>query len=114
VAGPVLPDTLGNATVLLTTAAGEIALPLLSVAAQRVTAVLPLDLAPGAYGLQLQIGSARSNSVQISVAAFDPGIFTINGSGHGPGIFLKDDGSLVTASNPADRGGNVTFYAAGL
>jgi uncharacterized protein (TIGR03437 family) len=113
-AGPALPDTLGNTKVLLTTASSDIALPLLSVSAQHVSAVLPLDLSPGTYGVRLQVGSAKSNSVQIPIAAFDPGIFTVNGSGHGPGIFVKDDGSLVTATNPADRGENVTFYSAGL
>jgi uncharacterized protein (TIGR03437 family) len=109
-----LPTNLGGTGVLLTTSSGDVALPLLSVSAQQVLAVLPFDITPGSYTLRLQLGSTSSKGVQISVAAFDPGIFSSNGSGHGPGIFLKDDGSIVTASNPAVRGANVTFYAAGL
>jgi len=109
-----LPTNLGGTRVLLTTSSGDVALPLLSVSAQQVLALLPFDITPGSYTLRLQLGSTSSNEVQTSVAAFDPGIFSSNGSGHGPGIFLKDDGSIVTASNPAVRGANVTFYAAGL
>jgi uncharacterized protein (TIGR03437 family) len=90
------------------------ALPLLSVSPTQVRALLPFDLLPGTYTLRVQMGSVKSNGVSLSVSAFDPGIFTMNGSGKGPGIFLKDDGSIVSASNPADRGSNVTFYAAGL
>jgi uncharacterized protein (TIGR03437 family) len=112
--GPALPNVLGNTQVLITTSAGDVALPLLSVSAQQVLALLPFDLVPGSYPLRLQFGSTRSNGVQITVAAFDPGIFSTNGSGHGPGVFVKDDGSAVTASNPAVRGSNVTFFAAGL
>ena len=58
--------------------------------------------------------SVRSNEIQISVAAFAPGILTQSGNGRGTGIFIKDDGSVVTASNPADRGTRVTFFASGL
>jgi uncharacterized protein (TIGR03437 family) len=109
-----LPNTLGNISALLTTAGGDTALPLLSVSPQQVLALLPFNILPGTYPLRLQIGSANTNAVQITVAAYDPGIFTTNGTGHGPGIFLKSDGSIVTAANPAVRGSSVTFYAAGL
>jgi uncharacterized protein (TIGR03437 family) len=112
--GTGLPTILGGTSVLLTTSAGDVALPLLSVSPQQVLALLPFNIAPGSYMLHLQLGSTSSKGVQISVAAFDPGIFTTNSSGHGSGIFVKDDGSVVTASNPAVRGSNVTFYAAGL
>jgi uncharacterized protein (TIGR03437 family) len=109
-----LPPALGTTSVLVTAAGGDIALPLLSVSPTQIKALLPFDLSPGTYTLRVQMGSTKSNGVPLSVAAFDPGIVTINGSGKGPGIFLKDDGSVVSAANPADRGSNVTFYAAGL
>jgi uncharacterized protein (TIGR03437 family) len=48
------------------------------------------------------------------VAAFDPGIMTQNGTGRGAGTFVKSDGSVVSASNPADRGSIITLFAAGL
>jgi len=75
---------------------------------------LPTDLSPGDYALRVETASIRSNEIQISVGPFAPGIFAQNGSGRGVGIFLKNDGSVVSASNPADRGTVVTFFAAGL
>ncbi|HYR90676.1 MAG TPA: hypothetical protein VE422_41815 [Terriglobia bacterium] len=109
-----LPTSLQDTRVVLATAAGDMALPLLSVSPQQIRALLPADISPGIYMLRVETGSVRSNDIQISIAAFGPGIFTRNDSGRGPGIFIKDDGSQVTAANPADRGSRVTFYAAGL
>ena len=109
-----LPTSLQATRVLLVTGAGDVALPLLLVSPQQIRALVPADISPGAYVLRVEAASVRSNDIQISIAAFDPGIFTRNESGRGPGIFIKDDGSLVTAANPADRGARVTFYAAGL
>jgi uncharacterized protein (TIGR03437 family) len=110
-----LPTVLQNTRVLLVgTPVGDVALPLLSVSPHLVKAFLPFDVAPGIYRLAIEMASRRSNEIQISVAAFAPGIFTLNENGRGAGIFIKDDGSVVTSANPADRGSRVTFYAAGL
>jgi len=110
----VLPTSLQTTRVLLIAPGGEIALPLLSVSPAAVKAVLPFDLAPGTYGLRVEVSGRRSNEIQISVATYAPGIFTLSDNGRGPGIFIKDDGSLVTTANPADRGSRVTFFASGL
>ncbi len=109
-----LPTSLATTRVLVTIADQDVPLPLFSVAPFRIVALLPFLIAPGRYLLHTELGSIRSNNVEISVAGFDPGIFTASGTGFGPGLFIKDNGSLVTASNPADRGSRVTFYAAGL
>src|SRR5439155_752071 len=89
-------------------------LPLLSVSPAQVRALLPTDISAGVYGLRVEAASSRSNEVQISIAAFAPGILTQSGNGRGLGIFIKDDASVVTASNPADRGSIVTLFATGL
>jgi len=109
-----LPLILATTRVWINTAAGEAALPLLSVSPTQVRALLPTDVSAGVYGLRVEAASIRSNEVQIYVAAFAPGILTQSGNGRGLGIFIKDDGSVVTASNPADRGSSVTFFATGL
>ncbi len=109
-----LPTTLLSTRAVLASGQAETALPLFMVSPFQIRALLPPDLPPGFYKLRVEVASIRSNEVDIPVAAFGPGIFTRNDRGRGPGIFLKDDGSLVTASNPADRGTQVTFYAAGL
>ncbi len=115
---PLLPTMIEATRVLLSTpnstTTGVVPLPLLSVSPTQVRALLPVDLVPGVYGISVEIASVRSNEIQISVAPFAPGILTQSGNGRGPGIFIKDDGSVVTASNPADRGTRVTFFAAGL
>jgi uncharacterized protein (TIGR03437 family) len=109
-----LPISLASTQVLLTTPSGDVALPLFAVSPTQITALLPLDATPGRYHLHVSVDSIRSDDIEIAIAGFDPGIFTANGSGRGPGIFLKDNGSIVSASNPADRGSRVSFYAAGL
>ena len=109
-----LPASLLGARALVASAAGDIPLPLFSVSPTQIRALLPYSLTPGTYKLRTELGLVRSNEIAISIMAFDPGIFTLSGSGKGPGVFLKDDGSIVTAANPADRGSRVTFYAAGL
>ena len=115
ISGPApMPTVLEATRVLLNGETGDIALPLISISPAQVSVLLPTGLSPGAYTLRVETASIRSNEIQISVAPFAPGIFAQNGSGRGPGIFVKEDGSLVSASNPADRGTVVTFFAAGL
>jgi uncharacterized protein (TIGR03437 family) len=109
-----LPSLLQTTRVLLIGPAAEMALPLVSVSPTAVRAVLPFDLAPGTYGLRVEVSGRRSNEIQILAAAYAPGIFALSDNGRGPGVFVKEDGSLVTAANPADRGSRVTFFAAGL
>src|SRR5262249_24079491 len=108
------PTNFDDTRVLLTTGSGDFALPLFTASPSLVRALLPLNLPVGTYKLHTQLGSTKSNEVEISVAAYAPGIFTVSGNGRGAGIFLKDDGSIITATNPADRGSRVTFYASGL
>ena len=110
----VLPTVIEATRVLLSTTGGIVTLPLLSVSPAQVRALLPVDLVAGVYGISVETASVRSNEIQISVAAFAPGILTQSGNGRGTRIFIKDDGSVVTASNPADRGTRVTFFASGL
>ncbi len=109
-----LPQMLGTTRVLLVTSAGVVPLPLLSVSQTQIRALLPTDLSPGSYTLRVEADSVQSGEIPLVVAPFDPGILAQNGTGRGMGIFIKSDGSVVTASNPADRGAIVTFFAAGL
>jgi uncharacterized protein (TIGR03437 family) len=109
-----LPTTLANTSVLLSSDSGDIPLPLFSVSPAQANALLPYDLPPGVYSLRVESNSVPSNEISLQVAAFSPGIFTMNSSGQGLGIFVKEDGSLVTVTNPAARGSHVSLYATGL
>jgi uncharacterized protein (TIGR03437 family) len=112
--GESLPTVVHTTQVLLITSTNEIALPLLFVAPGQVKAVLPHDIPPGSYALRVEVGSLRSNEIQVAVAPFAPGIFSVAENGRGLGLFIKEDGSIVSTANPADRGTRVTFYAGGL
>ena len=114
-AGPgALPQILGTTRVLLVTGANIVPLPLLSVSPGQISAMLPTDVLPGSYSIRVDSASILSNDIPLLVAPFDPGIFTQNGTGSGIGVFVKTDGSVVTAANPADRGSIITLFAAGL
>jgi len=114
VAPNALPTMLASTRVLLKAENQVVLLPLFSVSSLQIVALMPFDILPGRYLLHCEVGDVRSNEVEISVAAFAPGIFTLNGAGFGAGVFMKDNGSVVSSMNPADRGSRVTFYAAGL
>jgi uncharacterized protein (TIGR03437 family) len=92
----------------------ETPLPLLYVSPLQINAVLPYGISPGPYMIRVDTNSVSSNVVSISLAAFSPGIFTVNPNGQGAGIFVKLDGSIVSATNPASRGDVVSFFATGL
>jgi uncharacterized protein (TIGR03437 family) len=109
-----LPSVLDSTRVRLIGDAGNIALPLFLVTPTQIRALIPTDTLPGTYRLRVESASSQSNDIQISVAAFGPGIVSQNGTGHGLGVFVKDDRSVVSASNPADRGAIITFFADGL
>ncbi len=55
-----------------------------------------------------------SSPVTLQVAATAPGVFSITGSGQGPGAILNArDGSVNSALNPAARGDWVSIFATG-
>ncbi len=112
--GSSLPFSIQNTQVLLMTPVGPQPLPLFSVSSSKVMALLPSDLRPGQYGIRLATAGRASNDVTISIAAFAPGILTTANNGRGLGIFIKSDGSIVSSTNPADRGSRISFYATGL
>ncbi|MSO19468.1 MAG: hypothetical protein EXQ56_03255 [Acidobacteria bacterium] len=109
-----LPVTLRATRALLISSASVVALPLFYVSPVQVNAVLPFNLTPGAYGLTIENAGVRGNEIQVIVSVAAPGIFTVDSSGRGTGIFLKADGSLVSTANAAVRGSVVSMYAVGL
>jgi uncharacterized protein (TIGR03437 family) len=47
------------------------------------------------------------------VLASRPGIFSLDGSGHGQGAILNEDGTINSPSNPARRGSIISVFATG-
>jgi uncharacterized protein (TIGR03437 family) len=49
----------------------------------------------------------------VSVAQTNPGLFTLDASGQGPGAVLNENGSVNSAEAPAPRGTIVTIFGTG-
>jgi uncharacterized protein (TIGR03437 family) len=89
--------------------------PVLYASSQQVNIVIPYAIAGKlTTTLQLEYLGALSNPVPLQVAAATPGIFSLAGSGLGPGAILNaKDESVNSAQNPASRGDWVSIFATG-
>jgi uncharacterized protein (TIGR03437 family) len=88
--------------------------PLLYAAPNQVNAIAPYALQNEA-STQVQITQAGQPVAQllISVVASAPAIFTVDGSGVGPGAILNQDNTQNSPSNPAEKGSVVMLFATG-
>jgi uncharacterized protein (TIGR03437 family) len=88
--------------------------PLLYASAGQVNVVVPYSVAgQSTTVLQLEYLGALSSPVTLPVAATSPAVFSIAGSGRGPGAILNPDGTVNSASNPAAQGDWVGIFATG-
>ncbi len=91
-----------------------IAAPMVSAANGQFSAVVPYEVDGKTCTLmQLQYRGALSNWVKLPVVPSEPGIFSLDGSGAGPGMILDAMGNPNSASNPAAAGSVVTLFATG-
>ena len=63
--------------------------------------------------LQVEAGGVISEPTMLRVVEAQPGIFTLDSSGTGPGAILNEDGSLNTVENPAQPGQIIVLWATG-
>ena len=77
----------------------------------QINAVVPYSLA-GKFNTQVQVQyqGATSNVVPLSVQNASPGIFTLDGTGHGAGAILNLDYTVNANANRAARGSVVQIY----
>jgi uncharacterized protein (TIGR03437 family) len=88
--------------------------PMLYASAGQVNVVVPYSVAgQSTTVLQLEYLGALSSPVTLPVAATSPAVFSIAGSGRGPGAILNSDGTVNSASNPASPGDWVSIFATG-
>jgi uncharacterized protein (TIGR03437 family) len=93
---------------------GTVPAPLTFVSAGQINAVVPYSVGDRiATTVQVRSGSQVTPPSTWSLQAVNPGIFTLDASGRGPGAVLNQDGTVNTPSNPADRGGIIVIYATG-
>jgi uncharacterized protein (TIGR03437 family) len=87
---------------------------LLFVSDKKSSAVVPYGVAGRTtVEVQVEYQGVLSDAVTVPVLASRPGIFSRDGSGHGQGSILNEDGSVNSRSNPAERGSVVTIYLTG-
>lgn len=107
---PVSPS-LGSTTVVL---AGQF-LPLLYAGPNQINALIPYNV-PVDTKLQLLVrnGPSYGTPQEVTVAAAQPAIFTLNQAGSGQGHIYVVGGSRAESGTPAQGGDIVTIYAMGL
>ena len=79
----------------------------------QINALAPFELTPNSNTtISILVKGTKAAETSIPVAVAAPGIFTI-ANGTGPAAANNQDGSINSASNPADPGSIVSFYATG-
>ena len=114
-------SNLAPGTLIDSTASLPVALGPVSVSFDTATASLPGHLAfvtGGQVNVQIPWELAGQSSAQIKVTVQDSAgtLYTLPLAPYSPGIFaiVDENGSLVTQSNPALQGHNITIYCNGL
>ncbi len=108
-----LPTQLADVTVLV----NGIAAPLLSVAyvngENQISFQTPFETDTGQGAVTIEVQNDGNSVATITADSYteDPGIFVYNGYG----LAIRNaDGSIITASNPANPGDILVLYATGL
>jgi len=85
--------------------------PLLYAQGNQINVVVPYSVTPGSnVKVEVEYQGKRSDPVSLPVAAYNPGLFTLNGR---QGAIVNQDGSVNSADNPAARGSWVSVYGTG-
>jgi uncharacterized protein (TIGR03437 family) len=80
----------------------------------QINAVAPFAIAQKAVTkMQVILQGQKIADVSLTVGDVAPGLFTVDGSGVGPGAILNQDSTLNTPLNPAEKGSVVVLYATG-
>jgi len=111
--GSTLPDQLGGVSLAF---GSGVAAPLFAVSSGQINFQLPWELAnQSASALSVTVNGQTGAAPEVSLAAFSPGIFAMNGQGNGQGAVLDTSYRLVDQSNPALAGvGAIQIYCTGL
>jgi uncharacterized protein (TIGR03437 family) len=88
--------------------------PLIYSLAGQVSAVVPYEtFGKSSTQVQVTFQGQSSSTLSVPVVTAVPGIFTLNGSGSGPGAIVNQDGTVNSAANPASPGAYVMIFATG-
>jgi uncharacterized protein (TIGR03437 family) len=88
--------------------------PLVYASARQTSFIVPYETAAGANAQIVAVyKGVRSPAFSAPVVAANPGVFSANSSGTGPGAILNQDNSFNTAQNPAEKGSIIVFFLTG-
>ena len=104
------PTTLNNVQVKINNTPA----PLYYVTPTQIAVIVPYAVTTGVAQVQVINNGVASNTVTMQVATTAPGVLTQNKNGLGYGDAVHQDGSLVTAQNPAKIGETVELFLTGL
>lgn len=102
---------------------GGVAAPLFFVSAGQANAQVPFNIAPGSVTVRVTRSGQNSQDQTMTLAAFSPGIFTLNQQGTGQGaILLANSGTFAAPTGsipqrdarPAAKGDFITIFCTGL
>jgi uncharacterized protein (TIGR03437 family) len=110
VSAPPFGATLGAVQVSV----NGMAAPVYSVASTQISAIVPFGVTGSTATIVVTVGSVKSNSVVVPLAATSPGIFSFPANGISNAAALHADYSLVSATSPATQGEIISMYLTGL
>ena len=88
--------------------------PLIYTSAGQLSAVVPYGIAGrGTVNLQTEYKGIRSNATPVALLEAQPGLFTRDASGGGPGAILNQDGSVNGLDKPAAAGSVIVLFGTG-
>jgi uncharacterized protein (TIGR03437 family) len=109
-AGQHITTETGNTAVLF----DGVEAPVLFTSATQINAVVPFGVAGPNTKIQILYQGTEVASITMPVQAASPAVFSLDGSGGGPGAILNHDLTINTDNNEAPRGTFVVLYATGF
>jgi uncharacterized protein (TIGR03437 family) len=97
--------TLSGTSVAVTVGGTTVNAPMYYTSDGQLAGLLPSNTPTGSGTLTVTYSGQTSSQASISVVSSNPGIFTIDSTGQGPGIVTFADYSLVSAAKAANCGG---------
>ena len=89
--------------------------PLVYVQGKQLNAIVPYQVAgKSSVPLVVEYKGQASETLMLPITEESPVFFSINGHQPGPGAILNQDGTLNSASNPAEKGSIISIWGTGL
>jgi uncharacterized protein (TIGR03437 family) len=108
-AGGQVSDVLANTQISF----DGVSAPMLYTSANQLGAIVPFGTAGPTTQVVVSSQGQSSSPLTIPVLPATPALFSLDGTGGGPGSILNQDGSPNSSGNPAARGSVVVLYGTG-